>query len=336
MTLTTRGRIVAGIVAIGLLWGIAFGVQALNAVVLPGAIALLAGWLLVRRTGEPQVDRMPVDPGMASEERTVRLDVSHDGALTVEVEDAIPADVRATDARQRRPAVDGRVVYTIVAERRGVRALGPVRVRVRGPFGLFERIFENDLRTEVLTYPPLRDVAWWATDPLLLPEGARTRERHEFDQLREYDPADALRDIHWRSSAKRPDGELIVKEFVSETEAGTVRIAAECDPGRADDMASAAASLAVRILEAGIAVGLETRDGSVPVAAGPSHRRRLLGALARTGGGRLDQKVIRGAPIVVRVRAEDQGVSVHVGDRTLGFDELTRRRTVATDGGQGP
>lgn len=338
MNLTRRGRVVVVGVIAGFGWGMIFGIQGLNAIVLPGGIAVLAGWVLVRRSGKPTVERTPIEAGEPGASRVVELSVDHAEAVSVRVEDELPAHVRAVDNTERRPVVNGNVAYRIIADRRGVGRIGPVEVRTRDPLGLWERSRKIDAGTEVVTYPVMQQLDWPAATPELVAGGAPSEARHVFDRLREYHPGDSLRDIHWRSSAKRAEHEFIVKEFVADTETEAVIIAGDSALRRADDMASAAASLAVWLLDAGIAVGLEVRDANVPVAGSESHRQRLLTALARTEGGRLDPEVMRSAPIRIQVLGDSDSVAVDIGDRSVTFDEVsadTHPRTgrAVADGG---
>lgn len=321
MTLTRRGRIVAVGIAAITGWGFIFSIPAVNAIVLPGVVALLAGWIAVRRVNRPAVDRLPVDSGAPHERRVVEFAVEQPDAFSIRVEDTLPAGIRATDGIRERPVIDGRISYEIIASERGVREIGPVNMRVRDPIGLVVRDFEINATTEVLTYPHIRDLDWWTANAVFLSEGAPTSERHRFDKLREYDPGDPLRDIHWRSSAKRPDHEFVVKEFVADSEAGAILIAGESIPRRADEMASAAASVAMWMLDAGIPVGIETKDETVPIDDGPSHRKRILTALARTNGGPLVPEVIDSAPIAISTPGHGP-VVIRAGDRTFGWEEF--------------
>ncbi len=339
MTFTRRGRFIAGLVVAGFLWGVVFGIPALNAIVLPGIVALGVGWFLVTRAGPPSVDRSPVEAAVPGERRTVELHISHPNAVTVRARDTVPEGADAADGSADRPVVDESMVYEIVADERGIARIGPVTVRYTDPLGVYARSFEIDERAEMITYPTIHQIDWWAARSALRSEGMPTRERHVFDRLREYDPGDPLRDVHWRSSAKRQDHEFIVKEFVADSERGALRIVGESAERWSDEMASAVASLALWLLDDGIPVGIELADRSVPVAGGGPQRRRILLALARTAGGRLDPETRRGAPVLVEVDGRN-GVTVEFGDRDVTFDEVVRRSgrsstgvRVATDGG---
>lgn len=326
MRLTLRGRVVASGIVVVAIWGYLFGIPAVNAIVLPGIIALLGGWVLVRRVEPPKVERFPVDPGRPHRRRRVELAVSHPEAMSVRLEDSLPPDVRATDGKTIRPVVGERVSYEIVARERGAATIGPVIVRIGDPVGLFTQVFTITATAELITYPRVRSLNWQAANAVFLSDGAPTSERHRFDSLREYSAGDPLRDIHWRSSAKRPHHEFIVKEFVADTEAGGIHIAGACVPRRADEMASAVASIAMWLLDAGIPVGVETKDTSIPVDAGPDHRRAILLALARTDGGPLVPEVANSAPITVEASGRGPA-TIRTANHSTTFEACTSRGT---------
>ncbi len=339
MTFTRRGRLVGVAIVLGLLWGFVFRIPTLNAVVMPGVVGLLAGWFLVSRADPPALNRSPVEADFAGNARVVQLQISHPNTVAVQAADDVPASVTVSDGQAARPVVDGSMAYEVVADERGIAALGPVTVRYTDPLGLYAHSFELGGRIDLITFPQVHQLDWWAARSALRSEGTPTRERHVFDRLREYDPGDALRDIHWRSSAKRQEHEFIVKEFVADSERGAVRIVGESAAGRADDMASAVASVALWLLDDGIPVGVELADTTVPVAGGPPQRRRILMALARTDGGRVDPETRRAAPVLIQGERASE-VSVEVGERDVDFEDVLERtgatrstRTIAADGG---
>ena len=164
-------------------------------------------------------------------------------AFPAEVDRGRPAEVRllfrSMSTRRPRPLtvieqVDGRgriatvgpitpqgtdhLAYAVATERRGLVTAGPLVVRRYDPFGLItaDRRFTSTCTISVRPrHYPLR----------MLPSGRRrdlegpTRERSEgtasFHQLREYQPGDDLRRIHWRSTART--GDLLVKQMVDTT-----------------------------------------------------------------------------------------------------------------------
>ena len=154
-----------------------------------------------------------------------------------------------------------------VCARRGVYRLGPMTLRLGDPFGLFEvaRAY-NDAETFVV-YPPVSRLP-----RLDLPRGtasgqARVRRRAlewttNAASVRHYVPGDALRSVHWPTSAHRDS--LYVKEFELEP-SGNVwilldldrRVQAGSDEESTEEYAVIfAASLVNAMLAEGRAVGL--------------------------------------------------------------------------------
>ena len=187
MRLTTRGRIVAGIVVVAFLWGSVFGIQAMSAIVIPGVLALGASWLLVGKADRIGIDRRPPEPGFPGDRRTVTMTVRSPEWLTAMVDDELPTGVQALRRNGGRPVKRGQVRYEVVSERRGVETLGPARVVVSDPFGLVAEDFLTDATTTLMTYPTVRPIQSIRNAPDLLPEGGAMRDRHEFDRLREYE-----------------------------------------------------------------------------------------------------------------------------------------------------
>lgn len=330
MKLTSRGRVVLVAVIVAVIWGVVFGLPALTAVVVPGVIALAGAAILVRRANLPTIERRPVPPGFPGEERQAELVVTVNGSLPVVIADTVPAGIRPADDPSTRTVTTSRLSFRFVSDRRGVAAFGPVRVHVIDPLGLVKARSLVDTRTEVVTYPPRRAVDN-AGDALASAAIQQTGARHTFDQLREYETGDALRDVHWPSSAKQPDDELIVKEYQTEAEQRSVLIVAESAPKHADAMASAAASVALELLETGVDVGLETADAAVPVGRGHRHRHRLLKALANTNGGHIRQADPHGTTITVS--ADRHGISIERGERVTRLDGTTTPRGHPVAGG---
>lgn len=151
--------------------------------------------------------------------------------------------------------------------RRGLYQLGPARLYGTDPFGLFHSARRIDSVRSVLVYPATVDL-----DGMTLPAGqllGGDRRRTGWHQttshvsgVRDYQPGDAVRHIHWRSTAHA--GHLMVKEFDVEPVADIwLFLDAEksVQRGAGDDSTeeygvTVAASLARHFLGEGRAVGL--------------------------------------------------------------------------------
>jgi uncharacterized protein (DUF58 family) len=111
--------------------------------------------------------------------------------------------------------------------RRGVYTLGPLRLRLADPLGLFVCAWQHGEGQRIIVYPPLARLP-----ELTFPKGqrggmARADLLRQYitpsvGGLRDYVPGDQPSHIHWRTAARR--GKLMVKEFDQEI-AGALWIA---------------------------------------------------------------------------------------------------------------
>lgn len=311
---TLRGVGVLGVAVGATAVGAQFGQPGLGAIAAPLFIALLGATVQLSLTGVPTVERSSLRRGFRGESRSLELTVSGSGIarLTDRRADGLGG---AATARCSLPAT---VTFEVPYEQRGEHELGPVDVTVTDSLGLVVTGDTVAATDEVLVFPPVYRLGGpKAFVRTLTPDPA---DRQTFDHLREYTPGDSLRDVHWKSSAKR-DG-LLVTEFEDDSEDRELFVATRAKEGHGDAMAAAAATVAIGALRSGFAVELATPDGSVPAGFGERHQVRLLEALARAGEGRSGRE----SEANILVSATDSGVVVHVDDRTEAFDDLTVSR----------
>ena len=342
-TLTRRGRVVAAVCVVGVGMALAAGGRSLEAVVLPSAVALAAGYVQLARIDEPAVGRTPPPEGFVGERGEVRLAFrgrEAAGAVSptyvADIDDALDDGLEGPADPVRTSVGDAPATYRVRYRRRGERRFGPVTVTASDVFGLFERRTVVEEFDAVLAYPACREIptrfrrSLYAADAV----GA-SRRREEFDRLREYARGDPLRDVHWAATAKH-DG-IVVKAFAAETERGRVAIAGEADGRResaadregtadqesaadrapADALASAAASLALALLGDGVPVDLTLPGGEVSADPGRRGRRAVLELAARTGPGSVGVEEAD-----VRVVADEGGARYRVDDRSVAFDDV--------------
>ncbi|QCW03483.1 DUF58 domain-containing protein [Natrinema pallidum] len=333
MRLTRRGWTVVAVVlaAVALSWR--SGPRALNAVVVPLVVALLAGMITVGRTDRPHVVRRPVEEGFIGEHRTVAVTIETDGTAAATVHDAVGDGLSATTASRTETTLAGEetITYDVQLEARGEHRIGPLSIAVSDIVGLVERRFEYEETTPVVVYPRVRDLGGGpAVDRQTLASVADRHVDEEFDHLREYHRGDPLRDVHWKTAAKRPDDELIVTEYATDEDAGTVTVAAECLTDSDDEMASAAATVATFLLEQGAAVAVTVPDGTRPPGSGSAHHRDILQLLAVADPGELADRTRRDADVLIRT--DGDGTTVVVDDHEIPFARL--RGHGRADGGR--
>ncbi|WP_458186895.1 DUF58 domain-containing protein [Haladaptatus sp. NG-WS-4] len=337
--LTRRGQVFVGVGVVGVVLALSFGARSLNAVVSPIVVALLVGYVQLKRTSHPHLDVSAPTVGFRDEEATISLDFSaadpFAGNVSLRLADGLEHLGESVDASIGETTVE----FDVRLAKRGEQAIGPVLVVAKDVFGLFERTFTHQVRETILVFPQITQIDS-VKAVTALEESLNVTIRREFEQLREYQRGDPLRDVHWKSSAKRPGDELLVREFESEDERQRVEISAEADAGRVDVVADAAASIAVALLDAGVAIGMTTPEDRVAPDVSEGQQTHILTLLAHMESGRLHDRERSQADIVVRGSTERADAEVQFGGRTVSFDEFvtgglnrTQSRAVRADGG---
>ena len=122
-------------------------------------------------------------------------------------------------------------LFVVPTSRRGVIRVGPATTVQGDPLGLMRRTLTWTERTELFVHP--RTVALESLGAGLLRdlEGSTSEDVSmsdlAFHALREYQPGDDRRYIHWRSSAKA--GKLLVRQFL-DTRRSHVTVLVDADP----------------------------------------------------------------------------------------------------------
>jgi uncharacterized protein (DUF58 family) len=190
--------------------------------------------------------------------------------------------------------------YRLRAQKRGYYPLGPISLRSGDLFGFYTRTLELPLAEPIIVYPeivPLQQIAI----PSLFPLGDVRSAKRIFQDpvrpigLREYQPGDSLRHIHWKASARSQRLQVKVFEPTTTLQA-SLFLAADGFRENGDlhepdfEWAiSLAASIAQDLIKKGIAVGLFVNsrqiDSGLPVQILPGGSREqiliLLEALAK-------------------------------------------------------
>jgi len=193
-----------------------------------GLVVLLAGldaWRLYRSPRPVVARRVPgsLALGVAT---PVHLRLEPRGArpVSIRVHDHHPQALVAEHLPRQATLQPGRrtdVTYLVTPEVRGEHAFGPVQIRERSPFGLWQRDSRLPQAQTVRVYPNFAAVSRYtllATDHRLAQMGVRRRRRRgegqDFHQLREYRQGDTLRQIDWKATARRH--QLISREYQEE------------------------------------------------------------------------------------------------------------------------
>ncbi|KRB37137.1 DUF58 domain-containing protein [Microbacterium sp. Root180] len=192
------------------------------------------------------------------------------------------------------PGAAAEELFAIPTTRRAVVAVGPVSV-VRGdPLGLFERVHRKDEPVDLFVHP--RTVLFdgqslgFLRDLEGLPATDLSRDDVSFHALREYQPGDDLRHVHWKSTART--GTVMVRQY-EETRRSHFVIGVSTHPGdyRDDDefelAISAAGSLGLRALRDSQRVEVRVQERSLPSGTGKQFLDSLSGVVhsrPRAGG----------------------------------------------------
>lgn len=318
-TLTTRGWAVVGLVIGGSILGLLFGSRSLNAIVAPSAVAVLVAMWRVGTVSRPSIDRRSPAETTVGERRTVSLTFDEPPRRLGHIADRVSPPLEA-DGNDRAVALDEGLVYGVTLDTRGYHRFGPTTVTIEDVLGLARRSLHYSDQAEVLVLPRtyalridgLRRIAHLADIKL-------QRERHEFDRLREYRPGDSLRDVHWKTSAKRPDIDFIVKEFVKEDERGAVALSGEAVDGADDALADAMASVAVALVNAGVQIELHTPGDALDPVDRPDEVHAILEHLATVEAG---DAATRGDLHFSATDDDVTTVSITLGDDRLRFGDL--------------
>jgi uncharacterized protein (DUF58 family) len=186
-----------------------------------------------------------------------------------------------------------RLVYEVIADRRGLHSFPPLHMETPAPFGLFRRRRQLAVPTRLLIYPqvrPLRRLALFDRQPSAALAHPRTGFGSEVIGVRPYRSGDSPRHVHWRSTART--GQLISKEFSDDTLPGLTLAIDLCRPeGQTAAPASkhtpfewsvkVAASLGDYALRRGYGLHLLTDETVLPAPVGPLSEIALLEYLAR-------------------------------------------------------
>ncbi|WP_061781917.1 DUF58 domain-containing protein [Microbacterium hominis] len=113
------------------------------------------------------------------------------------------------------PGEEHEEVFAIPTTARGVLSVGPVSVRRGDPLGLFERAHDRRQAVDLYVHPRTTTLDGLSLGHLRdlegLPVQHLSRDDVSFHALREYQPGDDLRHVHWKSTARV--GEVMVRQY---------------------------------------------------------------------------------------------------------------------------
>ncbi len=222
-TVTARGAGLAVAAVLLLIGGFRLGYPDLALLGAAGGVALICGVVFALWRPRLGVERV-ADPDRVARGEPARMTLTVRNTSRLRAANLVAADRCGGTSvpvplLRLRPGRDTTVDYPVPTNRRGIVAVGPLRVTRTDPLGLVRLSRAYGGVAEVWVHPRihlLRAVPAGMARSLdgridKVPQGTIT-----FDSLREYVVGDELRRVHWRSSAKV--GELMVREQLDTSE----------------------------------------------------------------------------------------------------------------------
>lgn len=269
------------------------------ALVLDALVLVLAAWesrSLLRRL--PSVRRQAPARLALGEDNMITLHMHNHEPIRLRgrIVDDAPDSFTCTPAElpfELSPLEHTQLSYRVRVQRRGQYSFGALHMRVEGALGLGALIAIQPATAEVRVYPSPRGPERYELAlrrGTLSGVGIRRARRPggagELDQLREYVPGDALRDLAWKASAKRlhpitrVHGQEQSQTVMIALDAGRLMAAPLGELRKLDHAIHAALLLAWVALRAGDAVGIVVFEQDVVShllpARGRGQYRRIL------------------------------------------------------------
>lgn len=222
-TVTPLGRGVGalGVVSLVVTWRFAWAETAIIGVAcvlafLAGAAFLLAGQARLRVGLELGTPRVVV--GNAAATRVEATNESARRTFPVRLEARVGKGVAEVQVPSLAANATHDELFAIPTSRRSIVPVGPVRSVQGDPLGLVRREIQYTGTEQLYVHPRSVRVDALTTGWMRDLEGETTNDRSPsdvaFHTLREYVVGDDRRHIHWRTTARQPDGKLMVREFV--------------------------------------------------------------------------------------------------------------------------
>ena len=218
--LTDRGRAVLALGGVAYLAAWAFGSTPMYPIALGLVLAVAGAAMWVRLLARPVGLRRSLGGHqyLAGDDVSVGLELDLEGRLPaasiVVAERIARLGERETPLTRRGRCLRGG--YVLPAVPRGRYPFEAAEVVLEDPFGLERAVVALPHAESLLVYPRLVDLdALFSETGAHTPEGRRLLLRRpsgfDFHSVREYEPGESLRKVHWPTTARR--GQLMVKEL---------------------------------------------------------------------------------------------------------------------------
>jgi uncharacterized protein (DUF58 family) len=256
--------------------------------------------------------------------RLVVRNVSKRRLFPVQVDLRVGAAVARFDIPSLGGDRDHEEIFVVPTNKRAVIPVGPATSVQADPIGVLRREVVTTEALELFVHPAIVSLPTMSSGLLRDLEGQETKTISAsdlaFHTLRDYEPGDDRRYVHWRSSAKA--GKLLVRQFL-DTRRSRVTIAVDADIASYRDKEefelgmSVAASLGVRCLQDGLDITCVAGGH----ASTPSETRTLLDIIAR---GQISDGTLGLLPAAIHAAslATDTSLAVLITGSTIPFGEL--------------
>ncbi len=312
MRLTTRGAVVLGLAVPLLVFGQWGGYALLRALGFLLLAAVLAALVVTARELDVTVDRV-VYPDRVERGRpaVARLRVSNPNTTRqpgLFATDGIGSDAQTVRVRPLLPGGQATYHYELPTRVRGKLTVGPLTLHRVDPFGLARNQLRTGATSTVWVHPRQHAAkALTRGHPRHHYEGTTTddtlRGSVDLQDVREYQPGDEVRHLHWRATAHT--GRLMVRDL-TDPQQPRCTVLLDTRPGSLspkdfEEAVDLAASLLVASARAGHHTRLVTSSGmDLATPGGAQAVRRLLDGLTEVRQTGADDPMVPGALSVGR------------------------------------
>lgn len=223
------------------------------------------------------------------------------------------------------PGSEHEELFAIPTTARGVLAVGPVSVLRGDPLGLFERTNDRRQAVDLFVHPKTTSLEGLSLGQLRdlegLPDQHLARDDVSFHALRDYQPGDDLRHVHWKSTART--GTLMVREY-EQTRRSHFVVALSTHPGEYRDpqefetAISVGGSIGLRALRDSRTLDVRTSAGRIRAETG----RRFLDSLSALEPSKPREGGVVALAGVLATHSPDAAVAVLICGSTLDAGEL--------------
>jgi uncharacterized protein (DUF58 family) len=223
------------------------------------------------------------------------------------------------------PNTEHEELFAIPTTARGVLAVGPVSVLRGDPLGLFERTNDRRQAVDLFVHPKTKSLDGLSLGQMRdlegLPDQHLARDDVSFHALREYQPGDDLRHVHWKSTARV--GDLMVREY-EQTRRSHFVVALSTHPGEYRDpeefetAISVAGSIGLRALRDSRTLDVRTSAGKIRAETG----RRFLDSLSALEPSKPRDGGVVALAGVLAAHSPDAAVAVLICGSTVDAGEL--------------